>query len=65
MADPCDDDVVEVWVQTPAPRSAKVVGSLGDPAILKALATRAATTALRKLRKDERLQREAVATDRR
>jgi hypothetical protein len=65
MADPYDDDVVEVRVQTPAPRSAKIVGSPGDLAILKVLAARAATTALRKLRKDERLQREAVATDRR
>jgi hypothetical protein len=46
MADPCDDDVMDVRVQTLALGSAKVAGSLGDPAILKALAATAATTAL-------------------
>jgi hypothetical protein len=64
MADPCNDDVVEVPVETPARGSPMIGGTSGDPTILKALAAKVATAVLRKLRKEERLQKEAASAER-
>jgi hypothetical protein len=64
MADLREQEAVENQVQSPAHGAARVGGCTLDPSIVRALAAKASTAAVRKSRKLERLQREEEAAAR-